>query len=101
MAFLQKKPFPCNLRNGSTFILPSARSSNYSINSVQFRGSLFWNNRPGTVKVSVSVKELKKKKKKKKMNHIHKIHCSSVSCFCVMSVVAFSKLVFISLVTTA
>lgn len=41
-----------------------------SINLALFRGKLLWNNLPGTVKESVSVKDLKQKFK-----HIQTIHC--------------------------
>ena len=73
--FFKNKSIPYNLRNGNICILPPARSSHYGINSVQFRGSLLWNNLPISVKESVSVKEFKQK-----LNHIQKIHCSCVAC---------------------
>ena len=65
--FLKNKSIPYNLRNGNICILLPARSSHYGINSVQFRGSLLWNNLPISVKESVSVKELKQK-----LNHIER-----------------------------
>ena len=73
--FFKNKSIPYNLRNGNTGILPPARSSHYGINSVQFQGSLLWNNLPISVKESVSVEEFKKK-----LNHEQKIHCSCVAC---------------------
>ena len=57
--FFKNKSIPYSLRNGNICILPPARSSHYGINSVQFRGSLLWNNLPISVKESVSVKEFK------------------------------------------
>ena len=73
--FFKNKFIPYSLRNGNICILPPARSSHYGINSVQFRGSLLWNNLPISVKESVSVKEFKQK-----LNHVQKIHCSCVAC---------------------
>ena len=75
LPFFKNKSIPYNLRNGDICILPPAQSSHYGINSVQFRGSLLWNNLPILVKKSVSVKEFKQK-----LNHVQKIHCSCVAC---------------------
>ena len=72
--FFKNKSIPYNLRNGNICILPPARSSHYGINSVQFRGSLLWNNLPISVKESVSVKEFKQK-----LNHVQKFHCTCVA----------------------
>ena len=71
----KNKSISYNLRNGNICILPLARSSHFGINSVQFRGSLNWNNLPISVKESVSVKEFKQK-----LNHVQKIPCSCVAC---------------------
>ena len=57
--FFKNKSIHFSLINGNICILPPARSSNYGINSVQFRESLLWNNLPKSVKESVSVKEFK------------------------------------------
>ena len=54
--FSKNKSIPYNLRNGNICILPPARPSHYGINSLQFQGSLFWNNLPISVTESVSVK---------------------------------------------
>ena len=54
--------------------LPSARSSPYGINSVQFWGSLFWNSFTSSVKESVAVKKFTKK-----LNYIKEIHCSCLT----------------------
>ena len=54
--FFKIKSIPYNLRNGNICILPPSPSSHSGINSVQFRGSLLWNNLPISVKESVSVK---------------------------------------------
>ena len=74
-SFFKNKSIPFNLRNGNICILPPAPSSHYGINSVQFRGSLLWNNLSLSVKESVSVKEFKHK-----FNHVQKIHSSCVTC---------------------
>ena len=73
--FFKNKSIPYNLRNGNICILPPARSSHYGINSVQFRGSLLWNNLLISVKERVSVKEFKQK-----LNHVQKIYSSCVAC---------------------
>ena len=65
--FFKNKSIPYNLRNGNICILHPSRSSHYRINSLQFRGSLLWNNLPVSVKESVSVKEFKQK-----LNHLQK-----------------------------
>ena len=82
--FFKNKSISYSLRNGNICILPPAGSSHYRINSVQFRGTLLWNNLPISVEESVSVKEFKQK-----LNHVQKIHCPCVACrriknFCVL-----------------
>ena len=84
--FFKNKPILYNLRNGNISILLPARSSHYGLNSVQFRGSLLWNNLPISVKESVSVKEFKQ------------IESRTKDSLSIMSVLVFVKLVFISLV---
>ena len=74
-SFFTNKSIPFNLRNRNICILSPAPSSHYDINSVQFRGSLLWNNLSISVKESVSVKEFKQK-----FNHVLKIHSSCVTC---------------------
>ena len=37
---------PYNLRDGSKHVLPKTKSSRFGINSLQFGGSLLWNNPP-------------------------------------------------------
>ena len=71
--FFKNKSFPDSLRNVNICILRPARSSHYSVNSVQFWGRLLWNNLPISVKESVSVKEFEQK-----LNQ--KILCSCVAC---------------------
>ena len=75
LRFFKNKFIPHNLRNGNICILHPARSFHYGIDSVQFRGSLLWNNLPISVKECVTVKEFKQK-----LNHAQKIHCSCVAC---------------------
>ena len=84
--FFKNKPFPYNLRNRNISILLPARSSHYDLNSVQFQGSLIWNNLPLSVKESVSVKEFKQ------------IESRTKDSLSIMSILVFVKFVFISLV---
>ena len=49
-SFFKNKSIPYSFRNGNICILPPAQSSHYGINSVQFRGSLLWNNLPLSAK---------------------------------------------------
>ena len=72
--FFKSNPILYSFRNRNVYILFPAGLSHYSINSVQSRGSLLWNNLPRTVKDSVSVKEFKKKN-----NLMQKIHFSCVA----------------------
>ena len=74
-SFFKNNPIPYNLRNGNICILLPTRSSQYGISSVQFRGSLLWNNLPRLVKESASGKDFKQK-----LNHVQQIHCFCVAC---------------------
>ena len=73
--FIKNKYITYNLRNASICILPPARSCHYGINSIQFWGSLLWNNLPISLNESGFVKEFKQK-----LNPVQKIHCSCVAC---------------------
>ena len=59
--FFHKNPVQYNLWKRDIVYLPRARSSCYGINSLVFRGSLFWNNLPSNVKQSHDLKEFKLK----------------------------------------
>ena len=58
-SFFTHKEIPYNLRKGQVHSLPPARSTYYGTNSVQFRGSLIWNNLPSYLKSSWSIFEFK------------------------------------------
>ena len=73
--FFKNNPIPSILRNGNTCILPPAWSSHYGVSSVQFRGSLLWNNPPKSFKGSISCKEFKQK-----LNHTQQIYSFCVAC---------------------
>ena len=57
--FFTHKKTPYNLSKGQVLSLPPARSTYYRTNSVDFRGSLIWNNLPSYIKSSRSVCEFK------------------------------------------
>ena len=44
LSYFEEKPIPYNLREGSKLVLPKTKSSRTGMNSLQFRGSLLWNN---------------------------------------------------------
>ena len=43
-SYFEEKLMPYNLRDGSKLVSPETKSSRFGINSLQFRGSLIWNN---------------------------------------------------------
>ena len=49
-SFFAHKEIPYNLSKGQLLSLPPARSTYYGTNSVDFRGSLIWNNLPSYIK---------------------------------------------------
>ena len=51
-SFFTHKEIPYNLRKGQVHSLPPTRLTYYGTNSVQFRGSLIWNNLPSYLKSS-------------------------------------------------
>ena len=50
---------PYNLRQGDLLLLPPAKSTRCGVNSLNFRGSLLWNNLPPQVKESQTLEEFK------------------------------------------
>ena len=75
-SFFKNKSIPYYLRNGNICILPPARLPQYGISSIQFRGSLLWNNLTISVKESVSDKEFKQK-----LNHVLVLHVEDFKLF--------------------
>ena len=49
-SYFEEKPMPYNLRYDTKLVLPKIKSSRFGFNSLQFRGSLLWNNLPVSVK---------------------------------------------------
>ena len=74
--FFKNKSIPYNLRNGNICILPPAPLPQYGISSIQFRGSLLWNNLTISVKETVSDKEFKQK-----LNHVLVLHVENFKIF--------------------
>ena len=58
-SYFEKKSMPYNLRDGSKLVLPKTKSSPYGINSLQFRGSLLWNNLAVSLKNCQSLNKFK------------------------------------------
>ena len=54
MVLFRGEKMPYNLRDGSKLVLPKTKSC-FGINSLQFRGSLLWNNLPVSLKNYVKV----------------------------------------------
>ena len=57
--FFERNHIPYNLRRGDLLLLPPAKSTRYGVNSLNFRGSLLWNNLPPHVKESQTLEEFK------------------------------------------
>ena len=74
-SYFEKKPMPYNLRDHSKLVLPKTRSSRFGIYSLQFRGSLLWNNLPVSLKNCQSLKEFKLE-----LKNLGNIHCTCLVC---------------------
>ena len=48
---------------GNTLHLPQTHSTRHGINSLLFRGSIYWNNLPREIKESLSIEEFHKRVK--------------------------------------
>ena len=66
---------PYNLRDGSKLVLPKTKSSRFGINSLQFRGSLSWNDLAVSLKSCQSLNEFKLE-----LKSLGKIHCICLVC---------------------
>ena len=73
--FFQNKEIPYNLRRGPVLFIPPAKSTRYRTNSIQFRGSLVWNNLPSFVKTSSSAAVFKTN-----IKSIGNIDCGCLIC---------------------
>ena len=55
----KEKNIPYSLRRGISLFIPNANTQKYGINSLNFRGSVLWNNLPITLKECKSLEEFK------------------------------------------
>ena len=55
----KKKNIPYSLRRGISFFIPNANTQKYGINSLNFRGSVLWNNLQIKLKEYKSLQEFK------------------------------------------
>ena len=74
-SYFEKKPMPYNLRDGSKLVLPKTKSFTVGINSLQFRGSLLWNNLTVSLKKCQSSNEFKLE-----LRNLGNIHCTCLVC---------------------
>ena len=74
-SYFEEKPMPYNLRDGSKLVLPKTKSSRFGINSLQFRGSVLWNNLPVSLKNCQILNEFKRE-----LKNLGKIHCTCLVC---------------------
>ena len=68
-------PIPYNLRKGSRFLIPPAKSVNFGINSITFKGSLLWNNLPLRCRNSQAIDDFKFE-----LKNLREIHCTCTVC---------------------
>ena len=66
---------PYNLRDGSKLVLPKTKSFTVGINSLQFRGSLLWNNLTVSLKKCQSSNEFKLE-----LRNLGNIHYTCLVC---------------------
>ena len=74
-SYFEEKQMPYNLRDGSKPALPKTKSSRFRINSLQFRGSLSWNDLAVSLKSCQSLNEFKLE-----LKNLGKIHCICLVC---------------------
>ena len=55
----KEKNIPYSLRRGISLFIPNANTQKYGINSLNFRGSVLWNNLPIKLKECKSLQEFK------------------------------------------
>ena len=68
-SYFEEKPY--NLSDRSKLVLPKTKSSQFGINSLQFRGSFLWNNLPVSLKNCQSLNEFKQE-----LKILGNIHCT-------------------------
>ena len=74
-SYFEEKPMTYNLRDGSKLALPKTKSTRFGINSLQFRGSLSWNDLAVSLKSCQSLNEFKLE-----LKNLGKIHCTCLVC---------------------
>ena len=74
-SYFAEKPMSYNLRDGCKLVLPKTKSSRFGSNSIQFRGSLLWNNLPVSVKNWQSLNVFKLE-----LKNLGNIHCICQVC---------------------
>ena len=74
-SYFEEKPMTYNLRDGSKLALPKTKSTRFGINSLQFRGSLSWNDLAVSLKSCQSLNEFKLE-----LKNLGNIHCTCRVC---------------------
>ena len=74
-SYFEEKPMTYNLRDGSKLALPKIKSTRFGINSLQFRGSLSWNDLAVSLKSCQSLNEFKLE-----LKNLGNIHCTCLVC---------------------
>ena len=74
-SYFEEKPMTYNLRDGSKLALPKTKSARFGINSLQFRGSLSWNDLAVSLKSCQSLNEFKLE-----LKNLGNIHCTCLVC---------------------
>ena len=72
-SYFEEKPI--TLRDGSKLVLSKTKSSHFIINSLQFRGSLLWNNLPVSLRNCQCLNEFKLV-----LKNLGNIHCTCLVC---------------------
>ena len=74
-SYFEEKPMTYNLRDGSKLALKKTKSTRFGINSLQFRGSLSWNDLAVSLKSCQSLNEFKLE-----LKNLGNIHCTCLVC---------------------
>ena len=74
-SYFNENPIRYYLRKGTKVFLQPVKSFRIGLNSVYFRGSILWNNRPSSSKNSQTINEFKTK-----LKNLGNIHCTCGVC---------------------
>ena len=74
-SYFEEKPMTYNLKDSSKLALPKTKSTRFGINSLQFRGSLSWNDLAVSLKSCQSLNEFKLE-----LKNLGNIHCTCLVC---------------------